>query len=182
MKNLLKLTQLLKQNSEGLVTSAIFLNVEKAFYQVWHASLLHKKKKFEMDQNLLRWIYSFLSERSICIKIKDIKSDFFIPKHQVPQGSPLSPILFIIYVSNIPQPENVQTTTLSQFAEDIALWAYGRNIILSQYKIQKHLDKIIKWCNVWLIKLSPLKSKVPHFIKRKHPSLECSIKMDNVKS
>ena len=82
MKNLLKLTQLLKQNiSKGLVTSAIFLNVEKAFYQVWHASLLHKKKKFEMDQNLLRWIYSFLSERSISIKIKDIKSDFFIPKH-----------------------------------------------------------------------------------------------------
>ena len=69
-------------------------------------------KNIGMDQNLLRWISSFLSERTISIKIEDIKSDAFITKHGVPQGSPLSPILFIIYVSDIPQPENVQTTTL----------------------------------------------------------------------
>ena len=129
-------------------------------------------KKFGMDQNLLRQINNFLSERSISIKIKDIKSDFFTPNHGVPQGIPLSPILFIIYVSDIPQ---------SQFADDIALWAYGRKTIMSQCKIQKYLDKIIKWCNIWRIKLNPLKTKVLHFSKRKHPLLDCSIKMDNVK-
>ena len=76
--NLFKLTQSLKQNiSKGFVTSAVFLDVEKAFDQVWHAGLLHKMKKFGIDQNLLRWINSFLCERSISIKIKDIKSDFF---------------------------------------------------------------------------------------------------------
>ena len=128
--NLFKLTQSLKQNiTKGFVTSAVFLDVEKAFDQVWHSGLLHKMKKFGMDQNLLRWINRLLCERSISIEIKDIKSDSFIPKHGVPQGGPLSPILFIIYVSDIPQPENVQTTNLLQFADDIALWAYGRNTI-----------------------------------------------------
>ena len=79
--NLFKLTQSLKQNiSKGFVTSALFLDVEKAFDQVWHAGLLHKMKKFGIDQNLLRWINSFLCERSISIKIKDIKSDFFFTK------------------------------------------------------------------------------------------------------
>ena len=143
--------------------------MEKAFDQVWHAGLLHKMKNFIMDQNLLRWINSFLCERSISIKIKDIKSDFFTTKHEVHQGSPLSPILFIIYVSDILQPENKQTTTLSQFSDDIALWAYGRNTIMSKYKIQKHLDKIIKWCNIWRIKSNPLKTKVLHFSRKKHP-------------
>ena len=115
--NLFKLTHSLKQNiKKGFVTSAVFLDVEKAFDQVWHTGLLHKMKKFGIDQNLLRWIKSFLSERSVSIKIKNTKSDFFTPKHGVPQGSPLSPILFIIYVSNIPQPEHTQTT-LSQFAD-----------------------------------------------------------------
>ena len=66
-------------------------------------------KKFGMNHNLLRWIESFSSERSISIKIKDIKGDIFTPKHGVPQGSPLRPILFTIYVSDIPQPKNVQT-------------------------------------------------------------------------
>ena len=63
--NLFKLTQSLKQNiKKGFVTSAVFLDVEKAFDQVSHIDLLHKMKKFGMDHNLLRWIKSFLSERS----------------------------------------------------------------------------------------------------------------------
>ena len=133
--NLFKLTQSLKQNiKKGFVTSAVFLDVEKASDQVWHTGLLHKMKKFGMDHSLLRWIKSFLSERSISVKIENIKSDLFTPKHEVPQGSPLSPILFIIYVSDIPQPVNTQATTLSQFADDIALWSYGRNTLCLNVK------------------------------------------------
>ena len=178
--NLFKLTQSLKQNiKKGFVTSAVFLDVEKAFDQVWHTGLLHKMKKFDMDHSLVRWIKSFSSERSISIKIEN--TDFFTPKHAVPLGSPLSPILFILYVSNILKPVNTQATTLSQFADDIALRSYGRNTIMSECKIQKHLDKISKWCNVWTIKLNPLKTKVLHFSKRKHPLLECNIKMDRIK-
>ena len=87
----------------------------------------------------------------------------------------------MIYVNDIPQPENAQTTTLSQFADDIALWSYGRNTIMSQCKIQKHLNKITKSCNIWRIKLNPLKTKVLLFNKRKHPLLYCNIETDNVK-
>ena len=43
------------------------------------------------------------------------------------------------------------------------------------------MNKITKWCNIWRIKLNPLKTKVLHFSKRKHPLLDCNIKMDNVK-
>ena len=91
--NLFKLIQSLKQNiKKGFVTSAVFLDIEKAFNQVYHTGLFHKMKKFGKNHNLLRWIKSFLSERSISIKIKNTKSDISTLKYGVPQGSPLSPI------------------------------------------------------------------------------------------
>ena len=67
---------------------------------------------------------------------------------------------------------------LWQFPDDIALWSYGRNTIMSECKIQKHLNKITKWCNIWRTKS---KSKVLLFSKRKHPLLDCNIKMNDVK-
>ena len=60
----------------------------------------------------------------------------------------------------IPHSKNVQRKALSQFAHDIPLWAYGTTITISQHEIQKHLDEIMKWCNVWRIRLKPLKTKV----------------------
>ena len=79
--NLFKLTQSLKQNiKKGFVTSAVFLDVEKAFDQVCHTGVLHKMKKFGIDHSRLRWMKSFLRERSISVKIKNIKSHFFTPK------------------------------------------------------------------------------------------------------
>ena len=52
---------------------------------------------------------------------------------------------------------------------------------MSECKIQKYLNKITKWCNIWRINLNPLKTKALHFSKRKHPLLDCNIKMNNVK-
>ena len=64
-------------------------------------------------------------------KVHSVKQRSKTTKYRVPQRSPLSSVLFIFYVSNIPQPENVQTKTLSQRADDIALRAYGRTTTIS---------------------------------------------------
>ena len=69
--NSFKLTQSLKQNiNKKFVTSAVFLDFEKAFDKVWHTGLLHKIKILYIAQNFLRWINSFLNERTMLIKIK----------------------------------------------------------------------------------------------------------------
>lgn len=61
----------------------------------------------------------------------------------------------------------------------IALWECGRTYTVPQHKIQKYLDKIIKWGNVCKIKLNPLKINVLNFNfhKKRHPTIDCSIKM-----
>ena len=73
-----------------------------------------------LNRKLIRWITNFLYQRKLKTSVNDQLSDPITPIHGVPQGSPLSPILFILYVSEIPQPIEAQVN-LSQFADDIAI-------------------------------------------------------------
>ena len=126
-----------------MISIVIFFDVEKAFDQVWHKRLLTKLYELGLDINLIKWIKSFLQNRGLTIKMNNIFSDLLKPIHGVPQGSPLSPILFILYVSDIPQP-NHKFMFLSQFANDIAIWAAGKYILITNNRLQPYLYKLNK--------------------------------------
>ena len=79
-------------------TTGVFLNFEKAFDQVWFDGILFKLSSMGLNRKLIRWISNFLYQRKLIISINDQLSDPITPIH----GSPLSPILFILYVSDIP--------------------------------------------------------------------------------
>ena len=115
---------------KGHPTTGIFLDVEKDFNQVWHDGLLFKLTSMGLNRKLIRWISNFLYYRKLIISINDQLSDPITPIHGVPQGSPLSPILFILYVNDIPQPLDAQVN-LSQFPDDSNLGTGSR---YSQYQ------------------------------------------------
>ena len=71
---------------------ATFLDVEKAFDNVWHNGLWYKI--YQLD--LCRWLSDFLVGRVIQVKIEGFLSPKVYPKAGVPQGSNLSPLLFLI--------------------------------------------------------------------------------------
>ena len=122
LDNLFKITESVSNGfNNKKMTIGVFLDVEKAFDRVWHAGLLNKLKKLKMKPYLIRWIASFLSDRTIYIKTGNSFSDPFSPLFGVPQGSPLSPILFIIYVSDIYKPTNTSKVNQSMFADDLSL-------------------------------------------------------------
>ena len=77
----------------------------------------------------------------------------------VPQGSVLRPLLFLIYMNHLPKPHHRQNSK-SQFADDTALWAAGKNVQFAAKLLQKDLRKLAKWCAKWRIKLNPEKTKV----------------------
>ena len=98
--------------------------------------------------------------------MNNIFSELSRPIHGVPLGSPLSPVLFILYVSDIPQP-NHKSKPNHQFANDTAIWAAGKDFLITSNRLQPYLDKLNIWCKLWRIRLSPGKTKVMNFWKGK---------------
>ena len=138
---------------------AAFLDVEKTFDNVWHNGLRYKIYQLDLSTKLCRWLSDFLVGRVIQVKTEDFLSPKVYPKAGVPHGSNLSPLLFLIYVNDMPNPTHHQTNK-SQFADDSGQWAVRKNIDLASEYLQKDLDKLAMWCAKWRIKLNPEETKV----------------------
>ena len=82
-------------------TQAIALDFSKAFDRVWHANLFSKLSAFGVDPSLYRWTESFLSKWSIQVVLDGVISERHDINANVPQGSVLSPVLFLIYINDL---------------------------------------------------------------------------------
>ena len=141
-----------------------FLDVEKAFDNVWHNRVKYKIYQFDLPTKLCRWLSDFLVGRVIQVKIEGFLASKVYPKAGVPQGSYLSQLLFLIYVNDMPNPTHNQTNKLP-FADDACQWAVSKNSDLAAEYLQRDLDKLARWCAKCRIKLNPEKTKVIIFSK-----------------
>ena len=107
---------------------------------------------------LCRWLSDFLDERVIQIKTEGFFSPNVYPKPGVPQGSNLSPLLFLICVNDMTDPSHHQTSK-SQFVDDAGQWTVSENIDLAAEYLQRNLDKLARWCTKWRIKLNKEENK-----------------------
>ena len=106
---------------------AAFLDIEKAFDSVWRNGLRYKIFMLDLPTKVTRWLSDFLVGRIIQVNMNGFLSDKISPLAGVPQGSVLSPLLFLIYMYDFPKPHHRQNSK-SQFADDTALWAASENI------------------------------------------------------
>ena len=116
--------------------------------------MIDKIYKIRIQKKIIKWVNSFLSKRNIYVKIKNTRSETFSTAG-VPHGSVVAPILFLIYVSNIPD----TPAEISQFADDFALFYRSKSNQLIQSKLQASLNVLIKWCDRLKVKINPAKTK-----------------------
>ena len=86
---------------ERNVFSAVLMDVTGAFNNVHHERLIHNMRKHKIPIEIARWILSFLSGRTTRMRFNGITTNLIPTLTGIPQGSPLSPILYILYNSDL---------------------------------------------------------------------------------
>ena len=139
--------------SKPWVTTAFSLDVERAFDSAWHDAIRYKIRKAGIHDKMTRIISSFLSNRQIRIRSGETLSRPVQLKAGTPQGSVLSPLLYLIYVNDLPLTSD--DTRGGQFADDQNGWCSSRSRRMNQIKLQHQLNKIEKFNLKWRIRLNP---------------------------
>lgn len=150
----------------GKCTLAVFLDVEKAFDQVWHDGLIHKLLTSNIPRHMVHLLTSFLSNRSAIVKVFQARSRSYTLRAGVPQGSVLSPLLYSIYSYDFPISGPTINTEL--YADDIAIWSTNTSSVGSQRAIQKSLNKVNAWAGKWRVTINSNKSQSILF---RHPNM-----------
>jgi len=144
------------------VTTAVSLDVEKAFDAVWHDGLRYKLHGLGLPARVLRLLSSFLTDRQVQVRVGSTLSRGVRLEAGTPQGSVLSPLLFLIYVNDLPiQPQG--HCRGGQFADDVNTWTTSRTCGFARTRLQSQLTEIERWCSKWRIKLNVAKTQLMTF-------------------
>ena len=111
-------------------------------------------------------LYLSLKQRKLMISVNNQLSNQITSFRGVSQSSLLSPILFILYVSSIPQSVDAQVY-LSHSVKVISIWAQTQAIRSINLSLKNHLNQILTWFDRWRIKMNPGKTYLTNFSQRK---------------
>jgi Reverse transcriptase (RNA-dependent DNA polymerase) len=161
------------------VPSLLTLDVQKAFDNVSHRRLIHDLRKRKVPSRIIGWIYSFLSDRSTSVRLLDYESRIERVELGIPQGSPISPILYLFYNADLLEScEDIAISTSPLgFADDISLLVHSTSIARNCQNLEKAYQKCLKWAKTHGSKFNPEKFELIHFTGRQRRSQENSLNL-----
>jgi len=147
----------LQNIDSGQIVGSVYLDLKKAFDLVDHDILLNKMSMYHFSESVLTLMQSYLSNRQQCVKVGTQKSSFKTIKAGVPQGSILGPLLFLVYINDMPF--FLQKGTLDLYADDSTLHVADVGIKNIQSTLQNDLNIISNWCSFNNMLIHPNKTK-----------------------
>ena len=152
----------------GDAFDVVYTDFAKAFDSVPHQRLMVKLKNIGISGKVLNWIDSFLTGRKQCVSIEGKKSKWEPVFCGIPQGSVIGPILFVIFINDMPN--EVKYNMCKLFADDCKLYGVV-NVSDKASTIQKDLDNLSNWSIKWQLPFNATKCKTIHF-GYQNPELE----------
>jgi hypothetical protein len=147
---------------EGLPVDVLYFDFRKAFDTVPHYRLLVKLENMGITGETLEIIEDFLSDRAMRVGVGDSFSELLKIVSGVPQGSVLGPILFLLFINDLP--ESIKSRILL-FADDLKLIANAVNKDI----IDEDLKSLERWEDLWHLRFNLEKCKVLHISGNDNP-------------
>jgi len=148
LTNLLEsLEQWTQALDNGYGVDILYLDYRKAFDNVPHQRLIHKLSTLGCQGKLLLRVESFLHNRTMRVGVRGSYSSWFDMLSGVPQGSVLGPILFLLYVNEIP---SWILSSINMFADDTKVW----RVIETDpdcTALKMDINVLLKWSDQWLL-------------------------------
>lgn len=147
--------------TQGWASTLVTLDVQGAFDAVLHNRLIWRMQAQGWPKSILRWTSSFLENRKVQVRFQGGVTS---PKELacgVPQGSPISPLLFLLYMAEPMRSGN--TMARFSYADDIGILGVGRTIKDSAVAAQNEVDKLTTWAHQNAVLFDAEKSEVVQF-------------------
>jgi len=149
----------------------------KAFDTVSHCRLLYKLQWYGIQGKTHRWITNFLISRSQRVVLDRVQSFPISVSSGVPQGTVLGPLMFLIYINDLP--DCIKHSTVRLFTDDCIIY---KDILSSRdtHLLQMDINAITKWADTWLTKFNVSKCCCTQFTEAKIHCINSTYHLNNI--
>ena len=144
--------------------AAVFIDFTKAFDTISHTCLIRKLHSVGISDISLNWYKDFLSQRQQRVVINGVASDWLSVTRGVPQGSLLGPLLFSIYVNDMPSV--VRSAVLNMYADDTTVYTTGKCPTHVAQCLTNELEHLSTWCQANHLRINPAKTAAMFLCRR----------------